>query len=334
MTPPRAFASAVACGLVALAFVIGPARPAQADAPAAAPSEPSFEAPPEELSVEDLERYWSEAVEIELRAMSADDEGDDLSALAEELLRAAYYFERNAESPSGDPNGHWRAARATWLSGELLPLDDEDKKVKMARFVQAEALADRAVAANPRCGECVLWKFIAMGRVRTAEGAMGAARAVPEMAKLLDRALELKPTHNDGPNNSSMGNVHYSIAIFYRILPDWWFVKWVLGVRGDKERALRHARMALDLHPNRLDYRIELGTQLLCIGSDKKDRKRLAEGQRVMREAIAWAPETEDQRREIYFAKQLLAEPKKACGYTGDQIVEIDEKEAKKAGKK
>ena len=42
---------------------------------------------------------------------------------------------------------------------------------------------------------------------------------------------------------------------------------WVLGVRGDKERALAHARTALALHPTRVDYRIEVGSQLLCLGS-------------------------------------------------------------------
>ena len=289
---------------------------------------PMLQAPPDELGQEDLERYWSTATEIEM-AVLTDEEGRDLYALSRELERASELFERVAESPSGDPSGHWRAARAVWLSGEVLPLDEKEEKLD--RFRRAEALTDIALEKNPDCGECMLWKFIAMGRTLTTGGVMDAMRALPEMSKLLDRAIELQPTHRDSEDNSTLGNLYYSSAIFNRLVPDWILLKWMTGVRGDKWLALEHSRKALELHPTRLDYRIEVGTQLLCIGTAKKKRDRLAEGKRLIEAAIAEAPEaeTEDERREIFFARKLLAEPKKSCGYTGDDIVDVDA-EAKK----
>ena len=295
------------------------------------PPPPALEAPPDELSPEDLERYWSEATSVEMEILTGEDERE-IDQLSRDLDRAAHYFQRVAESPSGNPSGYWRAARATWLAGEILPLDAKDAKIE--RFARAEALTDIGLEQNPECAECMLWKFISIGRTSTTAGMMDAARAVPEMADLLDRALEIGPTHVDSPDNSTLGNLHYSSAIFYRLVPDWFFIKWVLGVRGDKERALAHSQKALALHPNRLDFRIEVATQMLCIGSAKKDKVRLVEGRRLMEDAIATVPETEDERREIQFAKVLLEEPKKACGYTGDSIVEIDEKEARKSKKK
>ena len=78
------------------------------------------------------------------------------------------------------------------------------------------------------------------------------------------------------------------------------------------------------LHPDRLDYRVEVGTQLLCIGTEKKKRAHLAEG-RAMLESIAHLPgNNEDERREIFFARQLLESPGKACGYTGDKLVDLE----------
>lgn len=322
---------ACACALLALAGDAMAREAAAAVRDGESTPPPQLEAPPEELSAEDRERYWSEAVAVELAALTSED-GRDVEELSRDLDRAARDFARVAQSPEGDPSGYWRAARATWLAGEILPLEAKDAKIE--RFAQAEALADLGLAANPDCAECMLWKFIAMGRLRTTQGMMDAARAVPEMARLLDRALEIGPTHVDNADNSSLGNLHYSSAIFYRLLPDWFFMKWMLGVRGDKQRALEHSLKALELHPNRLDFRIEVATQMLCIGTAKKDKIRLVEGRRLMREAIATVPETEDQRREIHFAKVLLEEPKKACGYTGDQIVEIDEQAARKANQK
>ncbi len=287
---------------------------------------PVIEAPPDELSPEDVERYWNQATEIELRVLT-DDEGRDEYAIARDLERASEYFERVAESPSGNPAGHWRAARALWLSSEQLPL--EEKEEKLIRFKRAESLLELAIERDPNCGECMLWKFIAKGRVLTTGGIVDAVRVLPEMNELLERAFELQPTHQDSADNSSLGNLYYSSAIFNRLVPDFFLMKWLVGVRGDKWKALEHSRKALELHPNRLDYQVELGTQLLCIGTSKKKKDHLAEGRVVLEETIALVPATEDARREIYFAKKLLEEPKQACGYTGDDIVDIDEEEAK-----
>lgn len=311
-----------------------PAAQAAEAAQAAGPAEvqiprplPVLQAPPDELGPEDIERYWQIATGIERRALT-EEAGRSPIELSMELEHASSLFERAARAPEGRPEGYWRAARAIWLSGEVLPLESKDEKLE--RFRSADRLADVALERNPDCGECMLWKFIAMGRVATTAGMMDAMRALPEMAALLERGIELQPTHRDSDDNSTVGNLHYSSAIFYRIVPDWIVLKWMTGVRGDKQRALAESRKALALHPNRLDYRIEVGTQLLCLGTSKKKPDLLAEGQRVLHEAIALTPATEDERREIYFAHRLLEEPKKACGYTGDQFVDVEEDERRR----
>jgi len=263
---------------------------------------------------------WERAAQIERRAFLEPEA--DPSELSAELRDAAAIFLHVAEQPGGDANGFWRAARAEWLAGEFLPLGEDDAKV--VRFERAEALAQRGIDGNPECGECMLWKYSAMGRLATTKGLVTAIRQAREMRDLLDRGIELEPTHSDGEGSSSLGNLHYAAALFYRIVPDSIWVKWLAGVRGDKERALAHSREALDLHPSRLDYRVEVGTQLLCIGTDEKDRARLEEGQTLLATITELPGHNEDERREIYFAKQLLEKPDRACGYTGDDIIDVD----------
>jgi tetratricopeptide (TPR) repeat protein len=322
-----------ALAATACVLAVGPASAADEARSGIERPAPVLQAPPEDLSQEDLDRYWSQATEIEQRALT-DEEGRDLYAVSRELERASNFFEQVAESPSGRPSGHWRAARAVWLSGEVLPLDE--KQEKLDRFQRAEALANVALERDPDCGECMLWKFIAMGRAMTTGGVMDEVRALPEMSRLLERAIELQPTHRDSEDNSTLGNLYYSSAIFNRLVPDLIILKWMTGVRGDKWKALEHSRKALALHPNRLDYQIEVGTQLLCIGTAKRKRERLEEGRRMIAATLAANPEasTEDERREIYFAKKLLEEPKKACGYTGDDIVDIESDAKQKTGEK
>jgi tetratricopeptide (TPR) repeat protein len=297
---------------------------------AAPPLDSSLDAPPgTSPSPEEIAELYERAVALERRAFEAEDADGDQTAIVDLAARAALLFERVGDYQGGLGAGYWRAARSTWLSGESLPLDDEAGRI--VRFERALALADQGLQANPDCAECMLWKFISMGRVRTTRGIWEGVRQVPDMARLLERAIELEPTHQDGEDNSTLGNLHYSSAIFYRLLPDWFWIGWVLGVKGDKQRALEHARTALSLHPSRLDYQIEVATVLLCIGANRGKKEALADGRSKMEAAIRRAPANEDERREVQFARMMLAEPDRACGYTGDKLIEIDEDQAKKA---
>jgi hypothetical protein len=99
-------------------------------------------------------------------------------------------------------------------------------------------------------------------------------------------------------------------------------------VRGDKERALDHARTALELHPTRLDFRVEVGSQLLCIGSRKKEPERLDEGRHLLKALLGAETGSIRDERQIAAAYIMLESPSKSCGYTGDSWVEIDARQA------
>lgn len=270
-------------------------------------------------------RAWAEA---ERHARAAREvELDRPERAAELYLDAAQLFEAVARERPDFAPAYWRGARGFWMSGDTLPV--EAKRERIARFGRAESLAATGIEVDPECAECMLWKFASMGRLRTTRGIWTSVRQLPEMAALLDRGIALAPTHaDDGEDNSTLGNLHYSSAIFYRVFPDWFWIGWALGVKGDKERALGHIRTALALQPTRLDYQIELGSQLLCLGSVRGDGERLAEGARALRSALLREAETQDDARELAAARVMLAEPRKACTYSGDTWVEIDREQA------
>jgi hypothetical protein len=304
-----------ACGLLLLSVSLAAAQDLEMRAGPGA-------ATPEEIAV-----LWGKATALEAEAFERDQTDPELAR--QRLGRAAALFERVGDEERGKTHGYWRSARATWIAGELLPLDAVTARIDA--FNASLLMADRGLAANPDCAECMLWKFISMGRLRTTSGLFEGVRQVPEMAELLDRAIALQPTHRDDDNNSTLGNLHYSAAIFYRLVPDWFWIGWVLGVKGDKDRALLHSRTALALHPNRLDYQIEVGTQLLCIGSVRDESERTREGMAAMRQAIQRPSTGTDEAREIHFARIMLEDPAKSCGYSGDKMLEIDEKSARKS---
>ena len=266
---------------------------------------------------------WTEAAALEQQGYESAD--PELSGLR--YLEAAATFEVIARRPPGRADAYWRSARMFWLAGEQREL--EEKSERIAYFERSEALATQGLELDPDCAECMLWKFTAMGRLATTRGIWTAMRQVSEMADLLDRAIELEPAHWDDENNSTLGNLHYTSAIFYRVLPDWLLAKLLLGVRGDKERALAHSREALALHPSRLDYQIEVGTQLMCLGSSRGDETLLAQGDATLRSAVTREAHTRDDHREIVAAHIMIEKPGTACGYAGDTWIEIDRHQAR-----
>jgi tetratricopeptide (TPR) repeat protein len=290
-------------------------------------SEPEIETLPHEAGSPDLDRLWTEGELLEREGRAI--ERDRPQEAVERYLGAARRFEKIAREQPGFEQAYWRSARSYWAAGDALPLDAKEERIEY--FELAEVQSSRGIEADPDCAECMLWKFVAMGRLRTTSGLWTSIRQLSEMALLLDRGIALNPTYADDGGNSTLGNLHYSSAIFYRVFPDWFWIGWLVGVKGDKDRALAHSRTALSIHPSRLDYQIEMGCQLLCLGSSRGDRDQLLQGMEVLRAAIAREPETQDDARELAAAEIMLEHPGKSCGYTGDSWVEIDRAEARRA---
>jgi len=261
---------------------------------------------PGRLSDPGLRRLWSEGIELERR---------------ENLLESAQRYELIVGAVPEESFTYWRIARNYWRYGESLPQESKQERVRY--FEQAEDWAARGLSIDPECAACMLWKFVAMGRQATTKGLMTAVGDVREMERMLRRGIELQPGDADFPGNSTLGNLYYAGAVFYRVIPDWFWLKWFVGVRGDKRRALEYIREAVELAPVRVDYRVELGAVLLCLGTDKRQPEAIEEGLRVLEEARHLDPFLSTDHLDISHAQILMDHPDKACGYSRDGFIDL-----------
>jgi hypothetical protein len=170
----------------------------------------------------------------------------------------------------------------------------------------------------------MLWRFASLGRLATTRGVLSAARDARTMAKLLDRGIALKPTHRDDDRNTTLGNLYYASATFYRMVPDWMILKWLLGVRGDKERAIRDARSAVAISSNRVDYQMELGASLICMGLRKSRPEAIEEGRSVVDRAMNLPVYLETDILDKELGRILADEPEKACGFSRDGFIDVE----------
>ena len=239
---------------------------------------------------------------------------------AGDLLPSAARFEAAAEA--GRAEAWWRAARGYWRFAESLPLDEAARRTGL--FTHADGCAARGLEADPSCGECALWRYASLGRLTEHLGWLWGARHAREMRDLLDLGIALKPRHRDANGNSELANLYYASAIFHRLVPEGIWLRLLVGVRGDTDRALDDIHRALAISAGRVDYHVEHGAVLLCQGRRRHDAARTREGRDVLRHALSLAPSQPSDVVDQRYAAELLVAPEKACGFSRRGFIDTE----------
>ncbi len=265
-----------------------------------------------------------------LETLAPADQRDELMALLleahqheleTEFEEAAQGFETLTERVPDAAYPAWRAARAWWRASDLVPETEMD--TRSAYLDRADALAQLGIERDPRCAECMLWRYASLGRLVTTRGLLSAARNARTMNKLLNKGIELKPTRTEGQHNSTLGNLYYASAVFNRMVPESIWLRLLVGVSGDKERAVEDAKNAVALHPKRVDYQVELGAVLLCLGTEKDRAEAIDEGRDVLERAGDFERLLPTDDLDLEFARIMSERPELACSFSRDGFIDV-----------
>lgn len=272
----------------------------------ALPEEAVFSALP---GLEDpvIAELWREGTELE-QAGDLIGASDRYQIIADRLGTSAYPY--------------WRMARNYWNHHLTLPEDDKDQRIYYLEL--SDRTADRGLALDDQCAECMLWKYAALGRLPTIKGLLSAAGDAKTLASLLDRGIELSAKQGEDSSNTTLADFYYASATFYRMVPDWFWLRWVFGVQGNRERAISDARKAVSLAETRLDYQVELGASLLCMGESKTKPERTEEGLELLRRVELARPTQDSKAIDQEFAQMLIQSPGKACKFSRVGFIDVD----------
>ncbi|MDH3686780.1 MAG: hypothetical protein OEP95_11165 [Myxococcales bacterium] len=226
---------------------------------------------------------------------------------ADDFVAAAEMRVRVAELRPTDTHVRWRIARDLLHAARRMPAADHDARLQS--FEGARRWAHEGLELDPHCGECCLYEFAATAQLATEGGLASSVGHVRDSGALLERCLEIPPTWSEPRWGAESGQLYYGAAAFFRMLPEGAWARWVLGMRGNPERAVDLARRATQISPDAAAFRVELGAALLCHASRTASPDAGAEGRRVLTEVQTRAIETPDSVR----AAGLLAEPDHAC---------------------
>jgi hypothetical protein len=199
------------------------------------------------------------------------------------------------------------------LIGESLPEDDVAARLPV--FEEARAVSTRAFELDPRCPECCFYRFASISRVATTRGALRSMGLVREAGRQLTTCLAMPPpTWSDADWNHEQANLYYGAAVYYRMLPDNWWAQNLLGLRGDRREAARWARRAVEVSPDRLDYRVELGIALVCVGEAFGDGAARREGLEWLADVDQLPDRMDTDPVDRNRAEEVRLEPGSACG--------------------
>lgn len=260
----------------------------------------------------ELRRLWQEGLRFEY---------------AHQALESASRYERIAARRPDAVEAAWRIARNYWRAGDDLAATQREQRLQY--FELSKDWAERGLEIDAHCAECLLWRFASLARITTMRGVLTSARNVATMAEMIERGIALQPTHRDSPQNTTLGNLYFASSSFYRVVPDSWWLQVLVGVRGNKERALQDIRKAVEISSGRLDYQVELGAVLLCLGESKQQPEQVEEGRAVLQHALEMKPLLPADPKEAYYARLLLEQSgrpgRSACNYSREGFIDVEQ---------
>lgn len=270
------------------------------------PDEPIFQALPGTDDPE-TDALWRAGIELEQ---------------AGELVAASELYQKIADRLKTSPYPYWRMARNYVLHSKTYPKDVKEPQIHYLEL--ADETADRGLELDEDCAECMLWKYAALGRLPTVKGLLSAAGDARTLARLIDRGIEITSADPSETSTATLANFYYASASFYRMVPDWFWLRWVFGVQGNKERALADARKAVAISEGRLDYKVELGAALLCFGSTKKHPESTKEGIQLLKRVQQLPPALPTDAPDQELAHVLIQSPGRACEFSRAGFLDVE----------
>ncbi|HUT53953.1 MAG TPA: hypothetical protein VM658_11235 [bacterium] len=218
---------------------------------------------------------------------------------------------------------YWRKARNEYDRIEDIPRDKKPSKDELIkRYRGIEALAAKCTELEPNNGDCFLWKGIGMGRRGTTQGILNSLTEAADLEKAFLKAIELKPQYRsqNGAANS-LGDAYNALGQFYRVVPEWLCVfglRQLIGTCGDLDKSVEYQRKAVAREPKRIEYQKELGISLICEGQKRDQPQDVEEGKKILNDLQSLPEFKKTDKIDKQHAKDILANPSLACGYSRD----------------
>lgn len=253
----------------------------------------------------------------------------ELAMRKQDLMGADKLLRKLRKKYPNNSKIRWLMAKNIFFRTEVM--DKDAKKVKGKLLEEGVKWAKECVDMAPKDINCLLHYGTLVGRSSTNAGIFNTLSkgAVVEGAWL--GAVSTKQHYRFPSANTSLGATYYGLGIYYRLVPDSWWLDLFFGIRGDINRAIKYLERALGTKADQVELYTELAAANLCRYDREDSDAALEAANRWISSCLklkAQDPLNEISQRDC---KKLKKNPDLGCGYSRDGQQDTDIENAKKS---
>jgi hypothetical protein len=226
-------------------------------------------------------------------------------------------------------DGLWMVADSAFQLGASYT-DQKDLPFARSVFVRGQKSAEKCIAKTPDHPICALFLGAMLGKIASIDGIFSSLKKAKQVETLWLSVVNSKYNYRFGEASSLQGNVRYALGMFYRLVPDFFLMKWLFDVKGDINKSVMYHKDAIAVDPPTPCSKIMLAASLLC--SVKGDTKEAngQEGLKHLRDARRMPAKSMVSKACQNDIARLEIDPGKACGYETARQQETSEDDFKK----
>ena len=225
-------------------------------------------------------------------------------------------------------DGRWLLANLYMQLGETVSADDgESKDLARAVLTKVKKHTERCLQLDKNLDICKFFLGAAIGKIATIDGILASLGQGKQILALWNDVLDGRQQYIFDDGYSLQSLVHYALGIFYRVVPDVFILRWVMGFSGDIDKSVEMHRKSVELPGGggACSY-LMLTAALLC----QADGEVTAEAKSFIGEIKMMKTDGDSEAICVRDAAKLERKPADGCGYTKAQQQERSE-EAMKA---
>jgi hypothetical protein len=226
-------------------------------------------------------------------------------------------------------DGLWMVADAAFQLGAGYT-DEKDLPFARSVFVRGQKSAEKCIEKKADHPICALLLGAMIGKIASIDGIFSSLKKAKQVEKLWLSVVKSKYNHRFAESSSMQGNARYALGMFYRLVPDFFLMKWLFDVKGDIRKSVQYHKDAIAVDPPNPCSKIMLAASLLCSAKGDTNSVDGKEGLQQLRDARHLAARSMMAKACQNDTARLEREPGKACGYETSRQQETSEDDFKK----
>ena len=228
-------------------------------------------------------------------------------------------------------DGYWRISNEAIQYGSTFNGEKDLPKARAA-FVLARDYSKKCLKIDKDNPLCKFYYGAGIGKIGTVDGIFASLKFGEQVHDLWTSVLNSKYNHTYYMGGNLQSVARYGLGIYYRVVPDFFLIRWIFGISGDIDKSVKYHQEAIALggaNPSPC-YRLMLTASLLCRSGGEANKNDTKQAFNIIKNQIQTSnPKSDNDKICMKDSSKLLKNPKNGCGYTMAKQQELDEEKFK-----